>query len=337
MNSAISFVLHRRGLVLLGLAVLIVLGVAAWQRLPVDAFPDVTSQQVMILAEAEGLGPLDVEQQVTLPVETVMGGLPHVRLVRSLSKPGLSQVVVVFEDHVDTYFARQLVFERLQMARGHLPPGIEPELGPLSTGLGEIFQYTLASDRHDLTELRTAQDWMVAPRLRTLPGVNEVNSFGGRVRQIQVLVDPERLLEYDLGFQEVAAALAANNANAGGGFIVKDWEQEHLRSVGLFGSLADIQDVVLHSADGTPVYLANVATIVEGHMTRQGAVSRDGLGEAVAGMVIMLKGANSKDVVERVKQALPAIERSLPEGMRFNVFYDRTELVRSVIGTVSWA
>lgn len=321
----------------MGTLVLIIAGVLSWNRLPVDAFPDVTNQQVMILTEAEGLGPLDVEQQVTFPIEWVMGGLPDVTGVRSLSKTGLSQVVVVFEDSVDTYFARQLVFERLQMAKEQLPPGVEPEMGPISTGLGEVFQYALRSDRHNLTELRTLQDWLVAPRLRMIPGVNEVNSFGGQVRQVQVRVDPDRLLEYRLTLPDIVAALAENNANAGGGFIAEQWEQENIRSVGVFGSMQDVRDVVLHAEDGTPVYLADVAEVVEGAMTRMGAVSRDGQGEVAAGMVIMLKGENSKQVVERVKAALPGIERSLPEGASIDVFYDRTDLVSSVIGTVSGA
>jgi cobalt-zinc-cadmium resistance protein CzcA len=337
MDRFVDSVLRHRRLVLVGLALAIVLGVISWQRLPIDAFPDVTNQQVMILTEAEGLGPLDVEQQITFPIETVMGGLPHVTLVRSLSKTGLSQVVVVFEDHVDTYFARQLVFERLQLAREQLPAGIEPEMGPISTGLGEVLQYTLESDQHDLTELRTIQDWMVAPRLRTIPGINEVNSFGGRVKQVHVLIDPDNLLKYGFTVGDVVEALAANNANAGGGFIVKEWEQENVRSVGLFGSVQDIRQVVLHAEDGTPVYLADVAEVTPGHMTRLGAVSRDGRGEVVAGMVIMLKDENSQQVVERVKAAIPQIEQSLPAGVRFDVFYDRADLVRAVINTVSGA
>jgi len=337
MNSWIDFALRNRAIFLIVIALLIPAGLLAWQRLPIDAFPDVTNQQVMILSEAEGLGPTDIEQQVTLPIETVMGGLPRVRMLRSLSKTGLSLVVIVFEDGVDTYFARQLVFERLQLARENLPAGVEPELGPISTGLGEVFQYTLESDRHDLMELRTLQDWYVAPRLRAIPGVNEVNSFGGRVRQIHVLVEPEALLKYDITLPEITQALAANNANAGGSFIVKEWEQENIRSVGLFSSVQDIRDVVLEAQDGTPVYLSDLAEVTVGNVTRLGAVSRDGDGEAVAGMVIMLKGENSKEVVERVKAALPSIESSLPEGVDFDVFYDRTDLVRSVIGTVSGA
>ncbi|MCK4413701.1 MAG: efflux RND transporter permease subunit [Candidatus Eisenbacteria sp.] len=337
MKQISEFFLQQRTPVLVGGGLLVILGIFAWRGLPIDAFPDASNQQVMILTEAEGLGPLDVEQQITFPIETVMGGLPHVRSVRSMSRTGLSQVVVVFEDHVDIYFARQLVFERLQLAREQLPPGIDPEMGPISTGLGEVFQYTLHSDRHDLTELRTIQDWMIAPRLRMIPGVNEINSFGGLVKQIHVRVDPARLLEYDITLQDVIAALSANNANAGGGFIIKDWEQENIRSVGLFASPQDVRDVVLLSEGGTPVYLADVAEVTEGHMTRLGAVSRDGRGEVVAGTVIMLKDENSKEVVERVKAALPAIEASLPEGVEIDVFYDRTKLVADVIRTVSHA
>lgn len=335
MTGILESVLRHRLSVGIGAVALTVLGVFAWLHLSVDAFPDVTNEQVMILTEAEGLGPLDVEQQITFPLEWVMGGLPDVKSVRSLSKTGLSQVVVIFEEGVDTYFARQLVFERLQLAKDQLPPGVDPAMGPLSTGLGEILQYTIESKTHSLTELRTLQDWLVAPRLRMLKGVNEVNSFGGRVRQVHVTVDPDKLLKYDLTLSDITTSLADNNANAGGGFIVKDWEQENLRNVGLFSSVQDIRDVVVHAEDGTPVYLTDVAEIEEGAMTRMGAVSRDGKGEEAAGMVIMLKGENSKDVAARVKAALPSIESALPKGASINVFYDRTDLVEAVIGTVT--
>lgn len=333
----VEFIFRRRLMVLIGAALAIIVGLISWMRLPIDAFPDASNQQVMILTEAPGLGPLDVEQQVSFPIETVMGGLPHVKLVRSMSKTALSQVVVIFEDHVDTYFARQLVFERLQIAKEQLPPGVEPEMGPISTGLGEVYQYTLQSDHHSLTELRTMQDWLVAPRLRTIPGVNEVNSFGGMVRQIEVRVDPDRLLKYKLTLDEVVEALEANNANAGGSFIVRDWEQENIRNVGLFASPEDIRNVVLQAEDGTPVTIREISDVVESHMTRLGGVSQDGKGEVVAGMVIMLKGENSKEVVERVKAAIPSIERALPEGVSLKVFYDRTELVSAVIDTVGGA
>ena len=330
----INWIIKRRLSVLLVLAMMIPIGVISFHRLPLDAFPDASNQQVMILTEAEGLGPLDVESQITIPVESVMGGLPHVKLVRAMSKSGLSQVVVVFNDNVDTYLARQLVLERLQLTRDALPPGVTPEMGPISTGLGEVLQYTLKSDRHSLTELRTLQDWIISPRLRAVSGVNEVNSFGGLVRQIEVQVNPERLLKYNLTLHDVEAALEQNNANAGGGFIIRHWEQQNIRNLGLLGSPDDIRNIVLRAEDGAPVYISDIADVVESHMTRMGAVTRDGRGETVAGMVIMLKGENARQVVERVKEILPSIERSLPNGVSFDIFYDRTELVRAVTGTV---
>jgi len=333
----IEFIMKHRQMVLLLTLLVVLVGIISWQRLPIDAFPDASNQQVMIMTQADGYGPLDVEQQITFPIETVMGGLPHVKMVRSMSKTAFSQVVVIFEDWVDTYFARQLVFERLQLAKEQLPAGVEPEMGPISTGLGEVYQYTLKSDKHSLTELRTMQDWLIAPRLRTIPGVNEVNSFGGMVRQIEVRVDPDRLLKYQLSLNEVADALANNGFNAGGSFIVKGWEQENIRNVGLFVSPEDINKVVLQAKDGTPVTIKDIADVVESHMTRLGGVSQDGKGEVVAGMVIMLKGENSKNVVERVKAAIPSIERALPDGVSIEMFYDRTDLVTAVMQTVSWA
>ncbi|MBN2716726.1 MAG: efflux RND transporter permease subunit, partial [Deltaproteobacteria bacterium] len=264
-NIVIDWIIKRRITVLLLLALMVPIGLYSFSRLPIDAFPDASNQQVMILTEAEGLGPLDVERQITVPVESVMGGLPHVRLVRSMSKSGLSQVVVVFHDEVDTYLTRQLVAERLQLAKDSLPPGIEPEMGPISTGLGEVLQYTLKSDTHSLTELRTIQDWIVAPRLRAVSGVNEVNSFGGMVRQLEVQVNPERLLKYNLTLHDVEDALQQNNANAGGGFIIKHWEQQNIRNLGLLGSPEDIANIVLRADDGIPVFISDIADVVESH------------------------------------------------------------------------
>ena len=239
------FVLNHRLIVIVGAVVLIGAGVYAWRTLPIDAFPDVTNVQVMILTEAPGLAPVDVEQQISFPLELAMQGLPDVRQIRSLSKAALSQVVIVFEDQVDTYFSRQLVFERLQSAKEALPEWAEPEMGPISTGLGEIYQYTLESRERSPMELRTIQDWMIAPQLRALPGVNEVNSFGGFVKQYHVLVDPKRLLKYEVTLQDVLEALENNNANAGGDFIIKGWEQAYVRSLGLIETIADMENIVL--------------------------------------------------------------------------------------------
>ncbi len=328
------FLLGHRPLVLLATAVLLAAGTLAWSRLPIDAFPDVTSTQVMILSKAPGLAAVDVEERVSYPIEQAMRGLPRVTQVRSLSRAGLSQVVIVFEDGVDAYWTRQVVFERLGLAREQLPPGVEPELGPLSTGLGEIFQYTLEGEGKSAMELRTVQDWIVAPLLKTIPGVNEVNSFGGEVKQYQILVSPEKLLEHDLTLAEVIAAVERGNANAGGGVIGQGWEQLYLRGVGLIKDIPDLERVVLESRGGVPVYLRDVAEIVIGAEPRQGAVTRDGQGEVVAGMIIMLKGENSRDVVRRVKDAVTRIQGTLPAGVRLNVFYDRTSLIEACVETV---
>ncbi|MBI5906094.1 MAG: efflux RND transporter permease subunit, partial [Deltaproteobacteria bacterium] len=334
MRAFVEFLLRRRIVVLALTGILAVAGTIAWTRLPVDAFPDVTNVQVMVLSEAPGFSAVDVEQQVTYPIEQQMGGVPKVTQVRSLSKPGLSQVVVVFRDDVDIYFARQQVFERLQAAKGSLPGGIDPELGPISTGLGEIFQYTLEGEGLSPMELRTIQDYIVAPQLKPIAGVNEVNSFGGFVRQYHVLVRPDALLRFDLSLRQVVEALEKNNANAAGGFIVRGWEQTYVRGVGQLAGPADIGDVVLKAHGGVPVHVHDVADVVVGPQPRQGAVTRDGKGEVVAGMVIMLRGENSRDVVTRVKEAIPSIRKSLPKGASLNVFYDRTSLIEACVRTV---
>jgi cobalt-zinc-cadmium resistance protein CzcA len=272
-SNILRFILSQRLLVILAAVILTAAGTVAWKYLPIDAFPDATNVQVMILTEAPGLAPVDVEQQITFPIELSTQGLPNVRQVRSLSKAALSQVIIVFEDEVDIYFARQLVFERLESAKGELPEWAEPELGPISTGLGEIYQYTVESDTHSPMELRTLQDWVIAPQLRPIPGVNEVNSFGGFVKQYHILVDPNRLLKFGITLDQVLDAVEANNANAGGNFLIKDWEQAYVRTVGLVQSIADLEDIVLEAEDGTPVYIKDVADITIGHQTRQGPKS----------------------------------------------------------------
>lgn len=330
----VTYLLRQRTLVLLGTLVLVAFGIASWLRLPIDAFPDVTNTQVMILAKAPGLAAVDVEQRVSYPIEQVMRGLPRVQQVRSLSKAGLAQVVIVFEDGADTYWTRQIVFERLAMAREQLPPGVEPALGPISTGLGEIYQYTVEGDGQSAMELRTVQDWIVAPLLKPIPGVNEVNSFGGEVKQFQVLVSPEKLLKYGLTVSDLVEAVEQGNANAGGGVVVRGWEQFYMRGVGLLGDIPDIERIVLKARDGSPIYVRDVAEVVIGAEPRQGAVTRDGQGEVVAGMIIMLKGANAKEVVSRVKAAIARIQGALPPAVRLNVFYERTSLIEACIKTV---
>jgi cobalt-zinc-cadmium resistance protein CzcA len=330
----VEWLLKNRFLVFGVTAALSVAGWIAWKRLPIDAFPDVTNTQVMILTKAPGLAALDVEQRVSFPIEQEMRGLPRVLQVRSLSKAELSQVVVVFEDGAETYWTRQIVFERLAGAREHLPAGAEPELGPISTGLGEIFQYTLEGAGLSAMDLRTIQDWILSPQLRPVAGVNEVNSFGGEVKQYQVLVHPDRLVKYRLTVRDVSEAIERSNGNAGGGVVVSGWEQTYLRGVGLLRDVPDIERIVLGAFDGAPVYVRDVADVVIGAEPRQGAVTRDGKGEAVAGMVIMLKGANAKDVVSAVKDTIGKAQGTLPPGARINVFYDRTSLIEACIETV---
>ena len=337
MDKFISSIFRQRFLVIFLTFIIVIAGIIAWKKLPIDAFPDVTDIQVMILTEAPGLAPAEVEQLITFPIEIEMKGLPNVRLLRSLSKAGLSQVGIVFEDGVDIYFVRQIVFERLQAAKEKLPEGIDPEMGPISTGLGEIYQYTLESENNDLTELRTVQDWIIRPQLRSITGVNEANSMGGFAKQYQVIVDPDKLLKYDLTLQQVNESLSKNNATAPGNYIVKGPEQIVVRGMGLIKTISDIENIVVASHEGTPIYIHNIADVGIGHEIRWGAVTRDGKGETVCGMVIMLKGANSKEVVDRVKKEIPKIQDRLPKGIKINTFYDRTELIKACINTVSKA
>ncbi len=337
MDRLVSFALRQRLLVLILCAGLVFLGVHALQRLPIDAFPDVTNVQVQVLANASGMAPLEVEQLVTYPVEVSMGGLPGMTEVRSLSKLGLAVITVVFKDDVDIYFARQLVFERLQQAKEKLPPGVDVELGPITTGLGEIYQYTLESPGRDAMELRTLQDWVVRPILRSVPGVTDVNSFGGLVKQYHVLVRPEHLNSYKLTLRQVLEALAANNTNASGGYIEHFGEQYVVRGLGLAQTPEDLGRIVVATHDGTPVYVRDVADIAIGPEPRQGFVTRNGKGEAVAGIVLMLRGASGRDVVAAVKAKAATVQSALPPDVKIVPFYDRTELVNRAMHTVTEA
>jgi cobalt-zinc-cadmium resistance protein CzcA len=338
MRSLIGFVLKQR-LLILGLTAMLV-GVGIWSalRLPIDAVPDVTNVQVQINTNAAALPPTEVERQVTLPVELAMFGLPNLEEIRSISKFGLSQVTVVFEEGTDIYFARQQVQERLQQAREEIPAGYgTPEMGPISSGLGEVFQYSIEADSGsgvDATELRTLQDWLVAPQLRAVKGVAEVNAFGGFEKQYQVLVRPDALVQYDLTLQRVLDAIASNNQNAGGGYITKGAEQLVIRGVGQVQDLDQIRSIVVSSRGGTPVLVSDIADVVIGSTIRQGAVTKDGTGEVVTGIVMMRMGENSRTVVESVKERFAVAASSLPPGVRLVPFYDRAELVNRTIKTV---
>jgi len=338
-NAILNFSVRQRVLVLLATVIFAGFGVLAVKQIPIDAFPDVTNVQVQVLATAGGMSPPDMEKLVTRPIEVELAGLPKLTEVRSVSKIGLSVITVVFEDSVNDYFARQLVFERLQGARGKLPAGVEVQLGPISTGLGEIFQYTLVSKnkKYDATELRTIQQYIVRPILRTVPGVTDVNSFGGLVKQYQALIKPDRLTSYGITLQQVFEALEKNNSNASGNFIDHDSEQFIVRGLGQVKDIKDIENIIVATHEHVPIYVRDVADVVIGAELRQGAVTANGEGEVVAGIVLMLKGASGRDVVNAVKEKLPEIRKALPPGVELVPFYDRTDLVMKAIHTVTKA
>ena len=340
----LRFSLKQKLLVLFGVILLIAGGIAALRVLPIDAVPDVTNIQVQIITSSPTLAPLEVERYITFPIEVAMSGLPGVEEIRSISKFGLSVVTVVFHDNVDIYFARQLVFERLQTAKENIPPEFgTPKLGPISTGLGEIYQYivrpkdkSVKQDSTWLMETRTLQDWIVKRHLLTVPGVNEVNSWGGIEKQYQVLVDPQKLLSYNLTLRDVFNAIAENNANAGGAYIEHANEQYLIRGSGLVQNIEDIKNIIVKTNNnGTPIYVHNVADVKIDGAIRQGAVTMNDNGEVVAGIVMMLKGENSRVVVNRVKEKIEAIKRALPDTVTIEPFYDRTELVNKTIRTVT--
>jgi len=333
-DRIVQFALRQRLLILLATAILISSGLWAMKKLPVDAFPDVTNVQIQILTQAGGMAPTEVEKLITFPIETSMGGLPRLQETRSLSRVGLSVVTIVFEDGVDIYFARQQVFEKLQQARERLPKGVEPQMGPVTTGLGEIYQYILTSDRYDARELRSIQDWLIRPILRTVPGLTDVNSFGGQVKQYQVLLDPDKLKSLNLTIHDVIEAVEKNNATVGAGFIEHREEQYMVRGIGLARGVEDLQGIVVKSPGGTPIHLRDVGEVAIGDEPRQGVTTYDGKGEAVAGIVMMLQGASSREVVEGVTKKIKTVAKALPEGVKLTPYYDRTDLVWKTIRTV---
>jgi cobalt-zinc-cadmium resistance protein CzcA len=334
MEKFLAQFITKRLLICLLFCFVILGGVLAFQQLPIDAFPDLTNIQVEILTEAPGMAPLESEQMVTIPIETIMTGLPKVKQVRSMSKFGLSVVTVVFQDGVDTYFARQLVNERLQSVRNRIPAGLNPEMGPITTGMGEVYQYVVEGYGYTPTELKTLQDWEIKAQLRTVPGVNEVNTWGGFTQEYQVTVSPERLLQFGLSLNDVFAALANNNSNFSGGIITHGPEQYVVRGLGRVASLEDIGNSLIKKEGAAPIAIKNVATVSYGNAFRQGAITKDGHGEVVTGMVMMLKGENSREVIERVKAKIAQIRKSLPEGVHLHPFYDQTKLVEQTIHTV---
>lgn len=335
LNWIITFSLRNRLLVCVLAAALVVIGGRSLSILPIDAFPDTTPVQVQINTTAAALNPQETEAQITIPVELAVSGLPGLQNVRSISKFGLSQVVATFDDTIDIYRARQLIMERLQTVE--LPEGLErPQLGPIATGLGEVFHYVVRSTdtNRTPTELRVLQDWVVKPELRKVAGVAEVNTWGGFEKQYHVVVETDRLIKYRLTFEELVEALQANNQNVGGGQIVRGGESLLVHGVGLTTNVQEIANIVITSHDGTPVRVSDVANVREDHEIRRGAVTADGRGEAVLGLGFMLMGENSAVVTHALKAKLAEVQKFLPPDIKLEVLYDRTELVDNVIRTV---
>lgn len=348
MKKLLELCLKWRLLVFAFVIIVAVLGVRSAQQLPIDAVPDITNVQVQVLTNAPALGPVDVERTITFPIESAMSGLPDVEEIRSVSRFGLSAVTIVFEEGTDLLRARQLISERLVQARDDLPAGASPELGPLSSGLGEILQFEVRAEKmcsdgssesddcYSSMELRSVLDWFVAYELRSVPGVVEVNSFGGELKTYEVEVLPNRLRALDVSLNDLYEAIERNNATAGGGYLVRSGEQLLVRGEGRIQNLDEIGDILIETrAEGVPVLVRDVARVHFAPLLRQGAVTRDGRGEVVTGIVMMLIGANGREVVENVKAKIEQISPSLPDGVKIDVFYDRAELVDRTVYTVA--
>ncbi len=341
LGKVIDFSIRQRTLVLLATLALVGVGVYSFTRLPIDAVPDITNVQVQINTNVPALSPVEIEQQVTFPIEWSMGGLPNIDYVRSISRYGLSQVTVVFEEGTDIFWARQLVGERLTEARGSLPPGLaEPQMGPISTGLGEIYMWSVEAtglkpdgSEYSPQDLRTVQDWVIRPQLRTVPGVTEVNSIGAYEEQFHVTPDPAKLMAFGLSFRDIMQAIAENNANAGGGYIEHAGEAYLVRATGLIRDVEDIQNIIIKSDDGVPVHIRDVADVGVGDELRTGAATHDGQ-EVVIGTAMMLLGANSRTVSEDVHSRMEQIQKTLPENVTVKTLYNRTYLVDATLHTI---
>ena len=335
--SLIRFSLIQRLMILLLATALTIGGLWAFKSLPIDAFPDIAAPQVQVIVNAPGLSPTEVESRITFPIEVEMQGLPRQTVLRSLTKYALSIITIDFEDGTDIYWARQQVAERLNQVWGGLPDGVGGGLGPITTPLGEGYMYRVEGAGYSKQELRRIQDWVIRPRLRTVEGVADVNSLGGEVKVFEVVADPEALLAHDLGLDDLETALERNNRNAGGDRINRNNEVLLVRTAGQLRGLQDIKSITVASRNGTPVHVSDVAKVRINSMTRYGAVTADGEGEVVTGLVLIRKGANSRSTVEGAKRELEALKPALPEGVRIVPFYDRTELVTAAVWTVEKA
>ena len=332
-ESILRFSIKQRIFMIILALLLVALGLYSATQLPIDAVPDITNKQVQINTVAPALGPEEVERQITFPLELALAGMPHLKETRSISQFGLSQVTVIFDDDTDLYFARQQMNQRLQDAKDQLPAGAKAEMGPVSTGLGEIYYVRLDNPKLSLMERRTLMDWTVRPQLLTVPGLAEVNTWGGMQRQYQVLVDPLKLIGYGLTVPDVLRAVSSNNQNAGGAYVTRGAEQQLVRSVGVITNFEDIKNIVVGAHEGVPITVGQVATVAEGAAVRQGAMSQDGKGEQVYAITMLLIGENGRITVERVKDKLKSIQKSLPEGSQMIGFLDRAELINRTLHT----
>src|SRR6056297_115569 len=339
-NRIIDFSINNKFII--GLFTLLLIGAGTWSvfEVPVDAQPDITNNQVQVITQAPNLSTEDIEQFVTYPVEIAMSNRPGVKEIRSVSRFGLSVVTIVFEDDMGTYLPRQLVGEKLDQVKDEIPEGFgQPSMGPISTGLGEIYQYTLEvdeayKDEYTPTELRSIQDWIVRRQMAMVPGVVEVNGVGGKIKQYEVAINPDELRAIGLSISDVFSALEMNNQNTGGAYIAKNHQANFIRGEGLARNMEDLENIVVANSNGIPITVDDVAEVRIGSAVRYGALTKDGKGETVGGMVMMLKGANSNEVIENVKERITQIQKSLPEGVSIKPFLDRSELIAETTGTV---
>jgi heavy metal efflux system protein len=336
LKGIIDFSLKQK-FVALALVVLMAFGgIQAMMNIPINSLPDVTPEQVLVITKAGRYSPYDVERLVSYPIETAMNGLPDVKEVRSISQFGLSAVTIEFEEGTDTYFARQLVSQRVQSIIDELPEGVDaPQLGPISTAMGEIVQYIVKGDGYSLTELRTIQDWIIAPQLKTVKGVTEINSFGGFVKQYEVNVDPGKLRTLGVGLEDIVNAISENNSVSGGNFLEHNREQYIIRGFGQISRELDIEEIIVAYPGGRPVFVRDLAEVSIGRQLRQGAVTQDGKGEVVTGIVMMLRGGNGRQVIREVNERIEVVNRSLPEGVYVEKFYDQSDLVDRTTSTIT--
>ncbi len=336
LNQIISFSVRQKFVALSLVILMAVAGYFSLIQLPINSLPDVTPVQVLVITKAGRYSPFDVEKLVSYPIETAMNGLPDVKQVRSTSQFALSAVTIEFEEGTDIYFARQMVSQRLQSISSDLPPDVSsPQLGPISTALGEIYQYAVRGENKSLTELREIQDWLIVPQLKVVKGVTEINSFGGFVKQYEVIISPEKIRTFGIGIKEISDAIANNNSVSGGNYLEHNREQYIIRGYGQINKAEDIRNIIVRNINNKPVFIKDIADVVEGTQIRQGGVTQDGKGEIVSGIVMMLRGGNGREVISQIEKKIAEINKSLPDGVQIEKFYDQSDLIERTTATIS--